>query len=131
RLGIQLFPYDAPATFYLAEAYRQAGMCGAALPLYEWARSLDPESQGRTEYALCLLDQGRYAESKQMATKAVVAGGRVSLLHQIMADDDSGMAKARRDDSTGKAGVTQIGTRPSKLPETVQKAAGKAGGQSP
>jgi hypothetical protein len=131
RLGIQLFPYDAPATFYLAEAYRQAGMCGAALPLYEWARALDPESQGRTEYSLCLLDQGRFAESKLMAVKAVSAGGMVSLLHQIMAADDSAMASARGDGSTGKGGVTQIGTRPSKLPDTVQKAGGKAGGQSP
>jgi protein O-mannosyl-transferase len=131
RLGIRLFPYDASAPLNLAEAYRQSGMCAAALPLYQWARALAPSSPGRTEYAWCLLDQGKYAESKRMAVEAVGAGGSVKLLHQIMAADDTGLAMARRSDSTGKTPVTEIRPAPSKLQDTVQKAAGKAGSATP
>ena len=131
RLGIRLFPYDASAPLNLAEAYRQSGMCAAALPLYQWARAVAPDSPGRTEYAWCLLDQGKYAESKQMAFQAIKAGGSVKLLHEIIAADQSGIATARREDSTGKTGVTQVGGPPSKLPDTVQKAVAKAGSPTP
>ncbi len=127
RLGIRLFPYDASAPLNLAEAYRQSGMCAAALPLYQWARAVAPDSPGRTEYSWCLLDQGQYAASKKIAFDAILAGGSVKLLHDIIAADNKGLALSRQDDSTGKAGVTRVGSPPSKLPDTVQKAAGKAG----
>ena len=131
RLGIRLFPYDASAPLNLAEAYRQSGMCAAALPFYQWARAVAPESPGRTEYAWCLLDQGQYAQSKHMAIEAIKDGGSVKLLHEIMAADDSAMKLERRKDAGGKTGVTEPGTVPSKLPDTVQKAAGKAGSLVP
>ena len=131
RHGMRLFPYDPYMAFNLAEAYREGGMCAAALPLYRWSREIEPNVNGRTEYAWCLMNQAQYSESKQMALEAVRAGGRVSLLHQIIAYDDAAMASARGRDPTGKRPVTQVGAPPSKLPDTVQKAAGKAGGQSP
>ncbi len=131
KLGIRLFPYDASAPLNLAEAYRQSGMCAAALPYYQWARAVAPASPGRTEYAWCLLDQSKYTESKQIAFDAIRAGGSVKLLHEIIAADNQGLALERRDDSMGKTGVTRVGSPPSKLPDTVQKAAGKSGSLMP
>jgi hypothetical protein len=129
--GMRLFPYDPYMAFTLAEAYRDAGMCAAALPLYRWSREVEPNVSGRTEYAWCLMNQAQFSESKEMALEAVRAGGLVSLLHQIIAYDVAAMANARDRDSTGNKPVTDIGAPPSKLPDTVQKAAGKAGDQSP
>jgi hypothetical protein len=129
--GMRLFPYDPYMAFTLAEAYRDAGMCAAALPLYRWSREVEPNVSGRTEYAWCLMNQAQFSESKEMALEAVRAGGLVSLLHQIIAYDVAAMANARDRDSTGNKPVTDIGAPPSKLPDTVQKAAGKAGDQTP
>jgi len=131
RQGMRLFPYDPYMAFNLAEAYREGGMCAAALPLYRWSRELEPNVSGRTEYAWCLMNQARFSESKEMALEAVRAGGLFSLLHQIIAYDVAAMASARDRDSTGNKPVTDIGAPPSKLPDTVQKAAGKAGDQTP
>jgi hypothetical protein len=77
------------------------------------------------------MNQAQFSESKEMALEAVRAGGLVSLLHQIIAYDVAAMANARDRDSTGNKPVTDIGAPPSKLPDTVQKAAGKAGDQTP
>jgi hypothetical protein len=131
KQGMRLFPYDPYMAFTLAEAYRDAGMCAAALPLYRWSREVEPNVSGRTEYAWCLMNQAQFSESKEMALEAVRAGGLVSLLHQIIAYDVAAMANARDRDSTGNKPVTDIGAPPSKLPDTVQKAAGKAGDQTP
>jgi protein O-mannosyl-transferase len=127
REGMRLFPYDPYMAFNLAEAYREAGRCEPALPLYRWSRELEPDVNGRTEYAWCLMNQAQFDESKRMALEAVRAGGKVSLLHQIIAYDDAAMAQLRAQDSTGKEGVTELGRSHSKLPDTVQKAGGKAG----
>ena len=43
--GMRLFPYDPYMAFNLAEAYREAGMCAAALPLYRWSREVEPERE--------------------------------------------------------------------------------------
>jgi hypothetical protein len=131
REGMRLFPYDPYMAFNLAEAYREGGMCAAALPLYRWSREIDPNVNGRTEHAWCLMNQARFSESKEMALEAVRAGGLVSLLHRIIAYDVAAMASARDRDSTGNKPVTDIGAPPSKLPDTVQKAVGKAGDQTP
>ncbi|HEV8446464.1 MAG TPA: hypothetical protein VGQ44_06580 [Gemmatimonadaceae bacterium] len=131
RQGMRLFPYDPYMAFNLAEAYRENGMCAAALPLYRWSREIEPNVNGRTEYAWCLMNQGRYGESKEMALDAIRAGGLVSLLHQIITYDVAAMAWERKQDPTGNAPVTELVAPPSKLPDTVQKAAGKAGDQTP
>jgi len=131
REGMRLFPYDPYMAFNLAESYRESGRCALALPLYRWSRELDPNVNGRTEYAWCLMNQGKYDESKQMALDAIRAGGAVPLLRSIIAYDVAAMASMRGRDSTGKGPVTQIQGPPSKLPDTVQKAAGKAGDQTP
>ena len=128
---MRLFPYDPYMAFNLAEAYRENGMCAAALPLYRWSREIEPNVNGRTEYAWCLMNQGRYGESKEMALDAIRAGGLVSLLHQIITYDVAAMAWERKQDPTGNAPVTELVAPPSKLPDTVQKAAGKAGDQTP
>jgi len=130
REGMRLFPYDPYMAFNLAEAYREGGMCAAALPLYRWSREIEPSVNGRTEYAWCLMNQARFGESKEMALEAVRAGGLVSLLHRIIVYDVAAMS-ARDRDSTGNRPVTDIGAPPSKLPDTVQKAVGKAGDQTP
>jgi hypothetical protein len=130
REGMRLFPYDPYMAFNLAESYREGGMCAAALPLYRWSREIEPSVNGRTEYAWCLMNQTRFSESKEMALEAVRAGGLVSLLHQIIAYDVAAMS-ARNRDSTGNKSVTDIGAAPGKLPDTVQKAVGKAGDQTP
>jgi hypothetical protein len=131
REGMRLFPYDPYLAFNLAESYRENGMCAAALPLYSWSREIEPNVNGRTENSLCLLDQGRYSESKKMALEAVRAGGLISLLHQIITYDVAAIAWERKQDSTGNRPVTELGAPPSKLPDTVQKAVGKAGDQTP
>ena len=81
--------------------------------------------------------KARFPEWEQVAdapvtqvADAIRAGGIVSLLRSIIAYDDA-MAAEHKHDSTGKTPVTQTGSPPSKLPDTVQKAAGKAGDQSP
>ncbi len=77
------------------------------------------------------MNQGRFGESKEMALEAVRAGGLFSLLHQIIAYDVAAMASTRDRDSTGNRPVTEVGAPPSKLPDTVQKAVGKAGDPPP
>jgi hypothetical protein len=131
RTGMRLFPYDPYMAFNLAEAYREGGMCAPALPLYRWSRELEPDINGRTEYSWCLLDQGEYNESKRMALEAVRAGGQVKLLHEIIAADDTAMMRAQGHDSVGKTTVMGAGSPSSKLPESVQKAVGKASASTP
>ena len=68
RHAIRLFPYDAGATVDVAEAYRRAGMCTPAIPLYEWSFAIDSTLRdGRLGYVYCLSVQGRWKDTRQQA----------------------------------------------------------------
>jgi len=68
RHAIRLFPYDAGATVDVAEAYRRAGMCTPAIPLYEWSFAIDSTLRdGRLGYVYCLSVEGRWQDTRQQA----------------------------------------------------------------
>jgi protein O-mannosyl-transferase len=68
RHAIRLFPYDAGATVDVAEAYRRAGLCEPALPLYEWSYAIDSTlHDGRLGYVYCLSVAGRWKDTRQQA----------------------------------------------------------------
>ena len=68
RYAIRLFPYDAGATVDVAEAYRRAGLCTPALPLYEWSFAIDSTlHDGRLGYVYCLSVEGRWKDTREQA----------------------------------------------------------------
>ena len=68
RYAIRLFPYDAGATVDVAEAYRRAGLCTPALPLYEWSFAIDSTLRdGRLGYVYCLSVEGRWKDTRAQA----------------------------------------------------------------
>lgn len=127
RKGLKLFPYDPYLAFGLAEEYRTSGICGAALPLYHWAREVDPEFPiGRTQYALCLFDAGAYDSAKYYALEAVRAGGLLPALHELIHDIDSARVASRKIDQGGKLSMVALAASRGKLPDTVQKSTPKS-----
>ena len=93
RKALSLFPYDPWLAFNLAEQYRKAGLCDPAIPLYRWARGVDPNfPMGRTQLAVCLLEEGQYDEAKKSATEAIRAGGDLKMLRRIIFTADSAKA---------------------------------------
>ncbi|MDB4881973.1 MAG: hypothetical protein JWL95_739, partial [Gemmatimonadetes bacterium] len=75
RKGIHLFPYDAGVTVDVAESYRRAGMCGPAIPLYEWSFALDSTyGDGRLGYVYCLSTQERWVDTRHQALVALRYG---------------------------------------------------------
>ena len=131
RAGLKLFPYDPYLAFGLAEAYRQRGMCGAAVPLYKWARQVDPDFPiGRTQYALCLYDQRDYDQARRWALAAVNAGGVLPTLHELIRLIDSSQ-KAQRIERTGNVSVMSLAPVRGKLPDTVQKSTPRPGANAP
>jgi hypothetical protein len=75
RHAIRLFPYDAGATVDVAEAYRRAGMCAPALPLYEWSFAIDSTlPDGRMGYVHCLSVEGRWKDTRQQAFEGLRYG---------------------------------------------------------
>jgi hypothetical protein len=75
RYAIRLFPYDAGATVDVAEAYRRAGYCQAALPLYEWSFAIDSTlPDGRMGYVQCLSEYDRWKETRQQAFEGMRYG---------------------------------------------------------
>jgi len=75
RRGIRLFPYDAGVTIDVAEAYRRAGMCAPAIPLYEWSYALDSTYRdGRLGYVYCLSTQSRWSDTRKQALSGLRYG---------------------------------------------------------
>lgn len=121
RAGLKLFPYDPYLAFGLAEEYRQRNMCGAAVPLYKWARKVDPEFPlGRTAYAVCLYNEREYDAARRWALDAVNAGGELRMLHGLIQAIDSSQ-KAQQFERAGKDSVVSLAGVGGKLPDTVQK----------
>lgn len=121
RKALRLFPYDPGMSFGLAEQYRVVGMCEPALPLYKWTLGLDPGFPvGRTQYATCLLKEHDFTEAKHWAIEAVKVGGNLASLHHLIVAIDS-VKKA--DQAQGVPGGRGISKAPSKVPDSMQKAA--------
>jgi protein O-mannosyl-transferase len=96
RKALHLFPYDPFLSYNMAEQYRQFGLCSAALPLYRWTNSLDPNFPlGHTAFAMCLLDQGDFDEAKATALDAFHFGGDAKMLRRIVFVVDSVHSAAR------------------------------------
>lgn len=132
RKGLKLFPYDPYLAFGLAEEYRTSGICGAAVPLYRWAREVDPEFPvGRTQYALCLFDTGAYDSAKYYALEAVRAGGLLRGLHELIHDIDSARVASRKIGQGGKLSMVALAGARGKLPDTVQKSTPKSTSAAP
>jgi len=131
KIALKLFPYDPYMTFNLAEQYRKFGLCAPAIPFYRWTWDLDPDfPMGRTQLATCLLEVGQYDSAKVAALGALNAGGPSRITHRLIKLADSSKAAARspvkKNDTTGTTAVRRTRTAGGKLPETLQKAAGKA-----
>jgi len=131
KIALKLFPYDPYMTFNLAEQYRKFGLCGPAIPFYRWTWALDRSfPMGRTQLANCLLTVGQYDSAKVAAMGALEAGGPVRITHRIIKIADSSKAAARsaakKNDTTSVVAMTRKSLPGGKLPETLQKAAGKA-----
>ena len=132
KIALKLFPYDPYMTFNLAEQYRKFGLCAPAIPYYRWTWDLDPDfPMGRTQLANCLLEVGQYDAAKVAAMGALKAGGPSRITHRLIQLADSSKAAARsaakKNDTGGEESVARKSMPGGKLPETLQKAAGKAG----
>jgi len=132
KTALKLFPYDPYMAFNLAERYRDFHMCQHAIPQYQWALGLDPEFPlGRTQLATCFLDVGQYDSAKTAALDALRAGGPSRITHRIITVADSlktaGRSAAKKNDTTRAVAVARKQLPGGKLPETLQKAAGKGG----
>ena len=123
RRALNLFPYDPFVAFAMAEQYRNAGRCPAAMPMYRWMLDMDKNfALGFTGYSICLLETGRYPEAKAMALDAMRYNGNMTDLRRIIALADSVMAKQA---SVGSVSPVAFTGSHSKLPDSVQKTAGK------
>jgi hypothetical protein len=118
RQALALFPYDPNLSYNMAEQYRLGGLCGPAIPLYEWTHTLDPRYPlGHSAYAWCLLDVRRFADAKAASLEAIRRGGAYPMLHQIIGIADSVAAANARD---GKRGPVAGASPSSRLPDSVQ-----------
>ncbi|MEO6878800.1 MAG: tetratricopeptide repeat protein, partial [Gemmatimonadaceae bacterium] len=133
RKALALFPYDAFLAYNLADQYRQAGMCGPALPLYEWSQSLDPNFPlGHSGYAWCLLNEDRFDDAKAQAYAAIRAGASLKSVRRLLFIADSAKAAqkpgSKMDATTRRPRAGNVVQRASNLPDSVQKTAARTGG---
>lgn len=119
RKALKLFPYDPFLAYNLAAEYTKVGMCGAAVPMYQWAFNLDSTfSMGRSMLAMCLLNEHHYDEARAAAIDAFRYGAEPPRLRRIIFLADSSKAA---DMAKGKTGLVSQAGGASKLPESVQK----------
>jgi len=123
RRALSLFPYDPSVTFGLAEQYSRVGLCQPALPLYRWARGLDPTSPPNIRYASCLLEVGEYDAAKAEALEVIRVGGNLMMSRRVIFCADS--AKAADGRTSADRGALPVAGPggPGKPPESMQKAA--------
>ncbi|HJQ20541.1 MAG TPA: hypothetical protein VJ867_09355 [Gemmatimonadaceae bacterium] len=85
REAFRLFPYDPLMSLALAEQYRKAGMCDAAITLYRWLYTIEPDAQsGHTGFATCLLVTLKLDEARTEALRAIRSGGDVPAARAII-----------------------------------------------
>lgn len=124
RRALNLFPYDPFLSYNMAEQYRQVGLCGPALPLYRWTFGLDANFPlGRGNFAWCLLNEGHYDEARLRAFETIRVGGDLKGMRRVIFITDSIRAAERG--LVKRPPLAHLET-PSKLPETMQKAATQA-----
>jgi hypothetical protein len=85
RRALALFPYDPYLAIGLAGEYQSAGLCQAALPLYELAYRVNPAlPAGHAGYARCLQRLGRRDDAVQQTIIGIRNGEDVSpLIRQL------------------------------------------------
>jgi hypothetical protein len=133
RRALNLFPYDPFVAYNMAEQYRESNQCKAAVPMYQWALSMDKSfGFGRTGLSVCLLETGKYSEAKATAEAALKAGVEAPqtfredsvALGKVVALADSVLSAHAATNVSGPVGVLR---GPSKVPESMQKTAEKPG----
>jgi len=123
KKALSLFPYDPALAFGLAVQYSSVGMCRPAVPLYRWARELNPGAPRNIFYARCLLEVGDYDGARAEALEVIRTGGELSVPRRVIFLADSAKAaedKGRRGGQVAPAGSSGGTGKP---PESMQKAA--------
>lgn len=85
REALRLFPYDPILVYGLAEQYRRAEMCGPAIPLYEWAFTIEPRFRsGEIGLAWCYLTTYRLDEAYASTLSSIRWGARYPLAREML-----------------------------------------------
>jgi hypothetical protein len=92
------------------------------VPLYEWARQLNPAAPRTVGYASCLLEVGRYDQAKAEALEVIRTGGDLSMPRRVIFLADSAKAASVRQLSNGTSPTVAVQS-PGKPPESMQKTA--------
>jgi len=120
RRAIHLFPYDPFMSYNLAQQYQFAGIIRGAIPMYQWTFEIAPsfrEGQGRANLALCLIDEGKYAEAREQAFIGMRLGGApLKRLRSIVQMADSALAHSAKSSQS---------TRPKRIAAADSEHAGK------
>ena len=123
RRALELFPYDAFLAYNLAEQYRRAGLCGPAIPLYEWSHNVEPRvTLGDAAYAECLLNEDRFDDAKAKALEAISAGASAREMRRLIFLADSVKAAGSRRQARRSAAAEALS---GKMPHPLQKTANK------
>ena len=109
RRALELFPHDPVVAYVLAEEYRKAGWCKAAIPLYNSVFSMAPGMR-RSQHGLaaCLLEELDMAGARSRALSAINWGGDLKTSREILAaariGRDSLAARRARGDTLPNSG---------------------------
>jgi tetratricopeptide (TPR) repeat protein len=92
RMAIALMPNYHAVYMDLAHRYRQAHLCGAAIPLYEKALSLEPELTVATvSIAACQLELAQWRRARTTARVAIADGMYKRAFRYIIERADSAL----------------------------------------
>ncbi|HEX5832004.1 MAG TPA: hypothetical protein VFY16_13570 [Gemmatimonadaceae bacterium] len=94
REALELYPYDPAVHNMLASAYREAGLCRPAIPLYREALVLAPDrAVYRAGLAACLLHEGSFVAARGEARIGLAYGGPSrAAFERLAAAADSALA---------------------------------------
>ena len=93
RFAMRLMPRDSDLRVRLAIAYRDAGMCGPALAMFEEAMRISPRRpDARVGSVGCLLSEKRFVEARDQARRGVSIGIWASQFRRLEATADSALA---------------------------------------
>jgi tetratricopeptide (TPR) repeat protein len=93
RIAMRLMARDADVRVDLARTYREAGLCGPALPLYEEAIAIDPRRpDARVGLVACLLREARFDEARAQAARGLAIGDQRPAFRTLLSIADSAIA---------------------------------------
>jgi tetratricopeptide (TPR) repeat protein len=96
RHAVRLFPYDPLMLYALAEQYRRAGLCDAAIPYYQALFQMAPNQyRGHNGLAACYLMTGRIEEARRQAIAGIRVGANVPRAREILGLANQARASAR------------------------------------